>query len=371
MAAVERNRTIDIIRGLAMIAVVYGHALEVFAGGFSAAALEAHRLIYSFHMPAFYFVSGMASSRIRSESLRKMLSSALTLIVLADLTHLIAAPLYAGISLSEGMGANLIAERVFYPLLAGYGFLLVPNWFLVSLAFGKLLSWCYLRGGPFLKAFLWVALIVLYLFAARFDFRFFEIQTWMAALAFILLGNEALRFKCNLQAMSLKLCIALLLAAGAALFFSYGLNRGCLLHPMQSCNVDPQYRNFGVEVIYGHLGFLPLFFLTALLGITMLVLLGSAMEKTPAAAAMAWVGRNTLALMILNGFVRFFLSLLSPRYFPAFSSLMGSAGIAAVQVAILPLVLPVMKRIQDQSRRIADIFLDFPWKARIEKTEAS
>lgn len=357
MAAQERNQTIDVIRGAAMLLVVYGHALEVFTAGFGPAACEAHRMIYSFHMPAFYFVSGMAAVNIRSDSLRKTLASALALVILADITHLLVAPLYALRSHLQGLPANLIAAHIFYPLLAGYGFILVLNWFLVSLAFGKVLAWIYLRASLSLKIVVWVVSIILYLFAERFEFRFFEVQTWLVAWAFILLGNEAMRLESHLRSMTRWRRLALLLATSAVFVYSYGLNRGCLFNPMQRCNIDPQYRSFGVEVIYGHLGFLPLFMLTALLGISMLVFFASAIAKTPAAAAIAWIGRNTLALMILNGFVRAFISPLFTRVFPVYSSLLWSAGLTAVQIALLPFAIPVIAWIQRLSLRISELFL--------------
>jgi fucose 4-O-acetylase-like acetyltransferase len=357
MAAIERNQTIDIVRGAAMLLVVYGHSLEVFSSGFGPAAYEAHRMIYSFHMPAFYFVSGMAARNIKSDNLRKTLSSALALVIMADITHLIVAPLYAARSHFEGLPANLIAQRVFYPILAGYGFILVLNWFLVSLAFGKVLAWIYLRGGSFLKVSIWIASIFIYLFADRFEFRFFEIQTWTVAFAFILLGNEAIRFDSFLRAISRRSRFALMLITCAGFFYSYRLNGGCPFNPLRTCNVDTQYREFGVEVIYGHLGFIPLFILSALLGIAMLVFFALTIEKSPVAAAIAWIGRNTLALMILNGFARAFILPLLVWFFPAFSSLLWSAGISVVQIAVLPFAIPVVKYIQDQSCRIADLLL--------------
>ena len=53
MVTAERNRSIDILKGMLIFMVVLGHAL---LGSLDESPLR--YLIYSFHMPAFFFVSG-------------------------------------------------------------------------------------------------------------------------------------------------------------------------------------------------------------------------------------------------------------------------------------------------------------------------
>src|SRR5689334_15262664 len=59
-----RNSMLDVARGLGIILVIYGHSLEVafFRSDpvFVASAFEQWRVIYSFHMPLFFVVSGAA-----------------------------------------------------------------------------------------------------------------------------------------------------------------------------------------------------------------------------------------------------------------------------------------------------------------------
>lgn len=52
----ERDHQIDIIRALLIFLVVFGHMLELVGAG--PLRLNIYRIIYSFHMPAFLFVSG-------------------------------------------------------------------------------------------------------------------------------------------------------------------------------------------------------------------------------------------------------------------------------------------------------------------------
>ncbi len=62
----RRNESVDIVKGMAITLVVFGHALQglIHRGWWAtpnSALLE--RFIYSFHMPAFFFVSGLFVNR--------------------------------------------------------------------------------------------------------------------------------------------------------------------------------------------------------------------------------------------------------------------------------------------------------------------
>jgi len=70
----ERNKIIDITRGYAMFLVVLGHAIQ-YANPETMDENIIFRLIYSFHMSLFMFISGLAVSysktEINSDWLRK------------------------------------------------------------------------------------------------------------------------------------------------------------------------------------------------------------------------------------------------------------------------------------------------------------
>lgn len=58
----NRNLYIDIVKGIAIILVVYGYCIEYYSteylnGNFFYSDLI-HKIIYSFHMPLFMLVSG-------------------------------------------------------------------------------------------------------------------------------------------------------------------------------------------------------------------------------------------------------------------------------------------------------------------------
>src|SRR3954469_13815386 len=95
-----RNKMNEAAGGIAMLLVVYGHAVEMFfTGRFDSRvdhfAFETWRMIFAFHMPAFYFVSGLVSVNLGAKSLDRVLATAMALILFADITHLLVAPVQA------------------------------------------------------------------------------------------------------------------------------------------------------------------------------------------------------------------------------------------------------------------------------------
>lgn len=86
MSDTERLESIDVLRGILVICVVLGHAIQQYAGKLGPFWAEASRIIYSFHMPAFVFVSGLCAMRLvelssASEKLGYIRSRAVRLLV--------------------------------------------------------------------------------------------------------------------------------------------------------------------------------------------------------------------------------------------------------------------------------------------------
>lgn len=67
----KRNDKIDNIKFLLIFCVVFGHLLELYPD--SNPAMLLYRIIYSFHMPAFLFVSGYFARQGRTKLIRQML----------------------------------------------------------------------------------------------------------------------------------------------------------------------------------------------------------------------------------------------------------------------------------------------------------
>ena len=72
----KRNKTIDIIRGFAVLLVLWGHVIQYFTiDGFTFYDNYLYKFIYSFHMPLFMIVSGyLFFYSVRKYSLRTLIS---------------------------------------------------------------------------------------------------------------------------------------------------------------------------------------------------------------------------------------------------------------------------------------------------------
>jgi fucose 4-O-acetylase-like acetyltransferase len=378
-----RNQIIDAARGCAMLLVVYSHALEVFFngridGGMSHAAFETWRMIFAFHMPAFYFVSGLVAVNLNGKPLGKMLAAAMTLILFADITHLLAAPLQAAALYHHGNSLGAIAKQIVKPLILGENFNLVVTWFLVSLAFVQILAWSYLHARRAVRWCIWAFLAALYLVFQRWGYQVFQFSTWGAGLFFFLLGYTVARkgiwvadnaepltapSKTGAFGRSRSLyyfvtgCLAV-----AAIFILYPLNTGCFASLAEVCHPYKGTHVFAVLLVDGNLGFLPLFFLTALLGIAAVLAFVGTMQGTFLIKPTAWVGRNTLPLLILNGVVLAFVEhrLAMGLAFPngAMAPMAWAAVLTAAQLVILPLAKPALDWLHAQCRLYAEAILE-------------
>jgi fucose 4-O-acetylase-like acetyltransferase len=368
MTATGRNQTIDLLRGMAMLLVIYGHALEMFFvpnmradHGFDRVAFQAWSLIYSFHMPAFYFVSGMTAIYFATRPFRKILLTALTFILLADFAHLLGAVPFVGVAIYHHVPTIHIVKNVIRPFVAGWGYCLVLPWFLVSLALVQVLAWLHIHARLMGKALIWFGVVAIYLLVHHYGKLYFQAQSWAVGLAFFLAGREAMWHEHFIPEKPRSVFLLLACLAAALLFFSYPLNRGCMLDPSQTCSAAAGTQVFAVSLLYGLIGFPPLFFFTAFAGIAALGFLALAMQGTRFMPALSWVGRNTLPLLILNGFVLVFAEKILSKVLSigllGVPSLIWAALLTAIQIALLPVVIPALTKLYDFSRSLADLSL--------------
>jgi hypothetical protein len=91
-----------------------------------------------------------------------------------------------------------------------------------------------------------------------------------------------------------------------SLIFIAPLNHGCTFSFTQTCG-NPQYGPFGVQMFAGNYGFLPLFFLSSLIGSLTVVCLSAGFARLSASDLLAYMGRKSLELFFINGFVATFL----------------------------------------------------------------
>jgi len=367
MALTERNEAIDVTRGLAMLLVIYGHTLEMFFmpfmridHAFDFLAFEIYRLIYSFHMPAFYFISGMTATNLTARPFRKILATAFTLIILADLVHLLGVCPYIYMKLHDGAPIIEIVRTVIRPIVAGWDFSIVVLWFLVSLAIVQILAWLLVHSNLAGKVLIWVVAVAVFLLSHYDNKLYFQAQSWAVGMVFFMAGWGAMRYDrfAKGQPRGLLLLYGCLILA--ALFFSYPLNRGCLFDSTTTCSTAAGTKFFLVHLLYGRIGFVPLFFFTAFAGTGALVFIALTIRETRVASAIAWVGRNTLGLLILNGFVLRIEGTLAKRI-PinplGVPSAVWSVLFVVAQLAVFPISKPVLTKLHEWSRHLSDLLL--------------
>lgn len=170
--AVARNRQIDLLKGIAVFLVLWGHCLQYMSlGSFDYYENFMYRIIYSFHMPLFMAISGylfyfscrkypfpgliekVAKSTLYPALLWNILSQA------------------AQIALADGEARQQLIKKV----VTGFGVAFTDLWFLWSVSFCsiavalayRLIPHRRWRGASYIIAFLVVALIPAAVFPAK------------------------------------------------------------------------------------------------------------------------------------------------------------------------------------------------------------
>ncbi len=354
-----RDATWDIARGIGMMLVIYGHLLEplypanaAMGRGIMELAAVQWQVMYSFHMMLFYLVSGAVNRNLPKKAWPDVLRGSLRLLALAWVVHILGAffAMAAGYAPEEATHSVWgAAVYVIEPILEGYCWSVGVLWFLTSLCFVQLLAYLFLRYLP--------ALIVVLIGVAGtvavvyFDApNYFLFRTWMPGLAFFAIGYLCSQWNVR---WPLWLWIPLL---GAVIFLA-PLNSGCSFSFSGPCEIFGT-RPFGIRMFGGSYGYLPLFFLSSLLGSIMIVSLSAGLAKLRASAIFAYAGRESLNLFIINGFVATFLPpyiqripwphLTAPMY-------LGLAvGVVAAHLLALQLLKPALSVLDTSTVAIAN-----------------
>ena len=264
-----RSNVVDIVKGLAIILVVYGHTAQGMIHRkwwVTPGAYFSDNFIYSFHMPAFFFVAGLfvmgsikkrGGKRFAVEKLKTILYPYVLLVILNAALEPLVGPFKAGrvsfqwkaflLDLLDGQ-ANWFLFVLFVCLMVALLTVRVPAWlrFIVAVligmtpAYGPPLTNQVLRELCFMAAGMWVGIRI---------YRLEQVRTSVAASGF-----------------------AVLAALQVAMIYWYG---------------EP------TRWTYIELG---------LTGIAGLFLLAKALDKRLLGSILAWVGRASLAVFMLSSF---------------------------------------------------------------------
>jgi acyltransferase len=340
ITAMARIQLVDIARGIAILLVLFGHAIEVFfqSPHLGPVIMTVWKFIYSFHVPLFYFLSGVVAPR---GSVARIIRSSVRLLLLAQWVD------FPALILSSTLlGAGTPATQILLNGLTLSGQTLIVTWFLASLALIQLISIVYDRGGIPLKVGLWILLILAFFLHAETLTNFFQVGSLFAGFLFYRFGLAARKSMEWLD--SIKIRTAIPLVGFLALLLAFTLdaeNRGCPWALTQACpNIAGR---FVVFLFNGDMGQIPVFIAAAFLGI-----LGSlgiskslSLKTVPTTRILRRIGENSLLLLIINGYFLIFFEKNQAvmSYFSAQESLTHALTLAAGMV-FLQLCLALLFR---------------------------
>jgi fucose 4-O-acetylase-like acetyltransferase len=336
-----------------MVLVIVGHALQMCFvrsdGTVNPFAYELWRIIYAFHMPAFYFVSGAVSRRLIDRPVSSVAAGAISLILLADITEPLARTIH-DLSQNPPASAYYIARGIALTFLTGQNYVLVPLWFLVSLAVVQVFFWGLIRGGIVTRTVTVLMTIAATALAIAFPGRAlpFQAHTWLIGLIFYIAGAFGWQVLGN---MSRRYAIPIAMAGFALLAVLYRLNGGCPLGLFGSCHRGNDMP-FALYLVANRLGFLPITFAAAAAGVLALALVSAMAGGTRAGTWFGAIGRNSLTLLFVNSVVVVFLQPFLAPMFPAngWDWPVWIAMITAAQIAGVPLAAPAIDRLASLCR---------------------
>jgi len=300
----NRNTWVDVVRGLGIILVFYGHYIQRGIDTHNASAVEQFRFIYSFHMPLFFILSGFFF-RPTLQTLARIRQLALRRIIPVMVFSLILLPIWFRYELKHHLPFQRDITGIVYQYLDGLPVLNWVTWFLVCLFVCECLAVLVLSRLQGLKNQLLAAVLLLgtgllfcsYSTMPEDGWLYALGRTWflseaLVALGFYMIGYAVFPYL-NQLTEHRRLCAIIFIFATGIVVLSYRLN-----HP-HSIAVMMAARDHG-NAIY--------FVFTALIG-SLAVFSLAIFIKTN--MLLQVIGRNSLVLLGLNGL---FFNYIDPRF---------------------------------------------------------
>jgi hypothetical protein len=311
-----RLNALDIGRGIAIVCVIYGHALApwVLTAGenFNEAAFLQWKIGAAFMMPFFFFLSGLGWRE--GKSFVDTARQALTLVLIAlfasaayDLARLCVsligvAPMLGGQTLTIG---GYFAGIVRMILIGDY-YSLSPLWFIVALALVRVLAAIAVRLKPMGAAALTAGVLALSVASIDLDWRnVYQLKPLGFAFLFFMAGRVA-RDPFHALLRRPVAAWAMVLGGAALVAMTFHLNEGCRWDVFARCGETWLDGRFGVALIHGQIGNVPMFAITALAGIGFACGLAATLARLGGAVARkldAWGGASLNLLIVNAGFL--------------------------------------------------------------------
>ena len=356
-----RSDDLDVMRGMALLLVIYGHVLILYVltpalGRQNGAVFAATQAIYAFHMPVFFFLSGIT---YRKKGLHSAVTGALALVFFAQITHVF------GLGLTyafNGVAVDPVAVLKSLGLLRNFS--IGVTWFLVALAVIRLLYAGLIEGNRLVKGIAVALLVLSVIVTFRTNTTVFQVQTWWAGMIFYaaghaLSGRVLAYFSAKTQTQAAWAGWLAVGASGGGLILLAAANRGCFATPFAICGSDALQGRFMVRMIIGSYGFVPLFVAAAGVGCVFLILLVRRLQGLPPRlqAGFVWLGRRTLPLLVLNGcflvVANPWIKTLAAADYPGWQPWVLGLAVVAAHLVVLPLISPAVDWVERGTARAA------------------
>lgn len=362
----DRDQMVDVLRGLCMASVILGHSLEMFFSDRFGSNISPEywsffiwKVIYSFHMPAFLFISGAALSLSTPKSMMDVIRASLHLFLLAAASQLFLFPLiyvFGGHKLDINHG---FLYHWVHPVLTGKGYIIVIPWFFIALSGSRIfLFLAKSLHAPWSLAFVCLVFCVSILFDYM-QYYYFQIHIIFISSLFVFLGTKYCLIVRVYPMTVLVTLVSLLLALAVVVFAAYA-NRGCPLSFSTLCSNQAEFGEFAVMMSAGSFGFFPAFIVSSLGGIACIWLLSDLVLRSPARRAFAYIGRQSIVLVFINGTflasVEPGLSAMRPQTLGAGLVFLGATVL--LQVAVVPIAAPAVELMNAWCRRVESFIVD-------------
>lgn len=304
--------TLDVGRGLAIMSVIYGHALAPWFAGASAHFSEGAFLQWkfgaAFMMVFFFFLSGAGWREDRSLETTFRQAGALVLIawlasVMLDLVlwgltvgGLAPAMVQAPLSLLD------VVRNAARMAAYGHDYSMSALWFLTAMAVVRVLAAISLRVGARASWLLAAILLVATFASVEMGWRnFYQLNLIGVAFVAFLCGHALSGAIRDLERWP-HAAFALLVIAGGVTIGTFALNQGCTWDVAARCGRGWINDRFGVSMIVGQFGNIPLFALTAAAGVAFATALSVLLARFGSLAGRRFAvwGRASMDLLIVN-----------------------------------------------------------------------
>lgn len=303
---------LDVGRGIAILAVIYGHALAPWfmgaGGSFSEGAFLQWKFGAAFIMVLFFFLSGASWREHRS--LDTTFRQAIALVLIAWTSSVALDLLLLAISASglapwiaqPPLSLYDLARNAARSALYGYDYSMSALWFLTALAAVRVVAAVTVRMG---RPALWGAaalLLMATLTATELGWRNFYQLNLIGVAFFAFVAGHAMRSGIADLERWPPAAFALAIFAAAAAAATFHLNEGCRWDWAAQCGQGWLNDRFGVSMIIGQFGNWPLFAFTAMAGVAFGVALSILLVKFGGIVGdkLAQWGRASLNLLIVN-----------------------------------------------------------------------